>query len=97
MNVDAEIYLKQLFGFFDGNPEALTSLIGDLSKDKFYERIRGAVYNKIGTEDEFILSRKQMIDIIKDLWDEEKKPYEESNFEIIDTFLKTEFGFFSLN
>ena len=39
MNVDAEIYLKQLFGFFDGNTEALKSLIGELSKEKFYKKV----------------------------------------------------------
>lgn len=97
MNVDAEIYLKQLFGFFDGNPDALKSLIGELSKEKFYQRIRDVVYTKVGTEDELVLSKKQMIDIIKDLWDEEQGPLEEMNFEIIDTFFKTDFGFFSLN
>jgi hypothetical protein len=97
MNVDAEIYLKQLFGFFDGNPDALKSLIGELSKEKFYQRIRDAVYTKVGTDDELVLSKKQMIDLIKDLWDEEQGPLEEMNFEIIDTFFKTDFGFFSLN
>jgi len=97
MNVDAEIYLKQLFGFFDGNPDALKSLIGELNKEKFYQRIRDAVYGKVDGDDEFVLSRKQMIDIIKDLWDEEQEPLQEENFEIIDTFLKTDYGFFSLN
>jgi hypothetical protein len=38
-----------------------------------------------------------MIDIIKELWDEEQGPLEEEKFEIIDTFLKTNYGFFSLN
>jgi hypothetical protein len=97
MNVDAEIYLKQLFGFFDGNPDALKSLIGELSKEKFYERIRDAVYGKVGSENEMVLSRKQMVDIIKDLWDEEQGPLQEEKFEIIDTFFKTDYGFFSLN
>jgi hypothetical protein len=97
MNVDAEIYLKQLFGFFDGNPDALKSLIGELNKEKFYQRIRDAVYGKVGSEDEPVLSRKQMIDIIKELWDEEQEPLKEENFEFIDTFLKTDYGFFSLN
>lgn len=97
MNVDAEIYLKQLFGFFDGNPEALKSLIGELSKEKFYGKIRDAVYKKVETDDELVLSKKQMVDLIKDLWDEEQGPLEHENFERIDTFFKTDFGFFSLN
>lgn len=97
MNVDAEIYLKQLFGFFDGNPEALKSLIGELSKEKFYQKIRDAVYQKVGGEEELVLSKKQMVDLIKDLWDEEHGPLVDENFEKIDTFFKTDFGFFSLN
>lgn len=96
MNVDAEIYLKQLFGFFDGNPKALKSLIGELSKEKFYQRIRDAVYKKVDDGD-LVLSKKQMVDIIKDLWDEEQGPLQEDKFEIIDTFFKTNYGFFSLN
>jgi hypothetical protein len=97
MNVDAEIYLKQLFGFFDGNPDALKSLIGELSKEKFYERIRDAVYKKVDSENDMVLSKKQMVDIIKDLWDERQGPLQEDKFEIIDTFFKTNYGFFSLN
>lgn len=97
MNVDAEIYLKQLFGFFDGNPEALKSLIGELSKEKFYGKIRDAVYKKVDSEDDMVLSKKQMVDLIKDLWDEEQGPLQHDRFEIIDTFLKTNYGFFSLN
>ena len=97
MNVDAEIYLKQLFGFFDGNTESLKSLIGELSKEKFYKKIRDAVYEKVDTEDDMVLSKKQMVDLIKDLWDEEQGPLQEDKFEIIDTFLKTNYGFFSLN
>ena len=40
---------------------------------------------------------KQMVDLIKDLWDEEQGPLQEDKFEIIDTFFKTNYGFFSLN
>jgi hypothetical protein len=97
MNVDAEIYLKQLFGFFDSNPESLKSLIGDLSKEKFYEKIKTSVYSKVGKEEDIVLSKKQMIDLIKDLWDEEKGETKEPNIEIIDTFFKTNYGLFSLN
>ena len=71
MNIDAEIYLKQLFTFFNGNPEALISLIGDLNKESFYQKIKDTVYEKIKNDDEFLLTKKQMIDIIKDLWDEQ--------------------------
>lgn len=97
MNIDAEIYLKQLFTFFNGNPEALISLIGDLSKESFYQKIKDTVYEKIKNEDEFLLTKKQMIDIIKDLWDEQNPSDQKYFFEIVETFFKTDFGLFSLN
>jgi len=97
MNIDAEIYLKQLFGFFDGNPDSLRSLIGELNKEKFYEKIRDAVYQKVGKEEDLVLSKKHMVDLIKELWDEEQGSIQEDKIEFIDTFFKTDFGFFSLN
>ena len=45
MNIDAEIYLKQLFTFFNGNPEALISLIGDLNKESFYQNLNTSIKN----------------------------------------------------
>ena len=39
-NVDVEIYLNQLIGFFDKNPNDLIDLIGDLLKETFYEKVR---------------------------------------------------------
>ena len=97
MNIDAKIYLKQLFGFFDGNPYSLRSLIGELNKEKFYEKIRDTVYQKVGKEEDLVLSKKHMVDLIKELWDEEQGSIQEDNIEFIDTFFKTDFGFFSLN
>ena len=96
MNIDAEIYLKQLFTFFNGNPEALISLIGDLNKESFYQKIKDTVYEKIKNDDEFLLTKKQMIDIIKDLWDEQNPTNQKYSSEIVDTFFKTDFGLFSL-
>lgn len=97
MNVDAEIYLKQLFGFFDTNPESLKSLIGDLNKEKFYEKIKLSIYDKVRNDEDIVLSKKQMIDIIKNLWDEENGNPKEETFEMIETFFKSDYGIFSLN
>ncbi len=97
MNVDAEIYLKQLFGFFDANPDSLRSLIGDLSKEKFYEKIKSSIYDKVKNNEDIVLSKKQMIDIIKNLWDEENGVPKKETLEMIETFFRSDYGIFSLN
>ena len=98
MNVDAEIYLKNLIGFFETNPDQLKNLIGEWDKDKFFSKVRDKVYSNIKEDkEEFILTRKEMIDIIKDLFDENTPLTEEQSFEMEAQFMKTEFGLFSLN
>jgi hypothetical protein len=97
MNVDAEIYLKQLFGFFDTNPDSLRSLIGDLSKEKFYGKIKSSIYDKVKNNEDIVLSKKQMIDIIKNLWDEENGVPKKETLEMIETFFRSDYGIFSLN
>jgi|LakMenEpi03Aug12_release.lakeMendotaPanAssembly.Ray.scaffolds.fasta_scaffold173996_2 hypothetical protein len=95
MNVDAEIYLKQLFSFFNTNPDQLVILIGDMSKDNFFDKIRNKVYEHVEKgESDMELTRKEMIDVIKELYDETKlvKPNQEKTL-----FMKTEFGTFGLN
>lgn len=99
MNVDAEIYLKNLIGFFETNPDQLKTLIGELDKDMFFSKVREKVYSNNIQEDrdEFILTKKEMIDIIKDLFEESLPLTEEQSYEIEAQFMKTEFGLFSLN
>jgi len=95
MNVDAEIYLKQLFSFFNTNFDQLVILIGDMSKDNFFDKIRNKVYEHVEKgESDMELTRKEMIDVIKELYDETKlvKPNQEKTL-----FMKTEFGTFGLN
>lgn len=98
MNIDAEIYLKNLIGFFENNPDQLKNLIGDLDKDSFFSKVREKVYSNLEKEkDEFVLTRREMIDIIKNLFDESTPLTEEETFEIEAQFMKTDFGLFSLN
>lgn len=102
MNVDAEIYLKQLFGFFDNNPNELKSLIGDLNKGTFYQKIRDKVYKNIEDEiGDFILTKVEMAQLIKELFDEAKPNLSSNSDEITvkieGVFLKSNFGLISLN
>ena len=94
MNVDVEIYLKQIFHFFDVNPDQLKTLIGEMKKDKFYEKIKVKVYEHSVKGDELELTRQEMLDLIIELYIEtqsigvkvKKSP-----------FMKTGFGLFGLN
>lgn len=95
MNVDAEIYLKQLFSFFETNPDQLVILIGDMSKDKFFDKIRNKVYEHVDQgETDLELTRKEMVDVIAELFNETKveKPNQEESL-----FMKTQFGLIGLN
>jgi len=91
MNVDAEIYLKQIFHFFDVNPDQLNILIGEMSKDKFYDKIKVKVYEHADKGDELELTRKEMVDLIFELFNEthktdvkvKKSPFMETGFGLI--------------
>ena len=86
-----------MFGFFDTNPDSLRSLIGDLSKEKFYGKIKSSIYDKVKNNEDIVLSKKQMIDIIKNLWDEENGVPKKETLEMIETFFRSDYGIFSLN
>jgi len=103
MNVDAEIYIKQLIGFFDNNPEELKTLIGSMSKKNFYQKIRDKVYSKVETEIEnFILTKKEMGELIYQLHEETHGKTDEiiqhkSELTLEGIFMKSNFGYFSMN
>jgi len=42
-NVDAEIYLNNLLGFFEKNPNDLIDLIGEMNKAAFYKKLKETV------------------------------------------------------
>jgi hypothetical protein len=91
MNVDAEIYLKQIFHFFDVNPDQLKILIGEMSKDKFFDKIKVKVYEHADKGDELELTRKEMVDLIFELFNEtqilgvrvKKTPFMETKFGLV--------------
>ena len=94
MNVDVEIYLKQIFHFFDVNPDQLKILIGDMSKDKFYDKIKVKVYEHVDKGDELELTRKEMVDLIFELFNETHK----TDVKVKKSpFMKTGFGLVGLN
>lgn len=92
MNVDAEIYIKQIYHFFDSNPDQLEMLIGKLSKEKFYTKIKNKVYEHVDSgSEELELTRDEMIKLIQELYTEsqhtapkaEKIPFFETKFGLV--------------
>ena len=69
-NIDAEIYLNNLIGFFEKNPNDLIDLIGELKKNTFYKKIREKVYENAKKVDEITLTQQQLIDIVVGMYDD---------------------------
>ncbi len=94
-NVDAEIYLNQLIGFFEKNPNDLIDLIGKLKKNTFYERVKEKVYENLENGLELILTQQQLIDIVVGMYDETNKKV--NPIEIKTPVIKTNYGIIWLN
>jgi hypothetical protein len=94
-NVDAEIYLNQLIGFFEKNPNDLIDLIGVLKKNTFYERVKEKVYENLDNGLELILTQQQLIDIVVGMYDETNKKV--NPIEIKTPVIKTNYGIIFLN
>ena len=94
-NVDAEIYLNQLIGFFEKNPNDLIDLIGKLKKNTFYERVKAKVYENLDNGLELILTQQQLIDIVVGMYDETSKKV--NPIEIKTPVIKTNYGIIWLN
>jgi len=94
-NVDAEIYLNQLIGFFEKNPNDLIDLIGKLKKNTFYERVKTKVYENLENGLELILTQQQLIDIVVGMYDETNKKV--NPIEIKTPVIKTNYGIIWLN
>jgi hypothetical protein len=94
-NVDLEIYITNLINFFENNPNDLMSLIGDLQKQEFYEKLRERSEKNYSNGDDFILTRNQIVEIVVEL----KIPQieKEKKSEIDRIIQKTKFGEIFLN
>jgi len=96
-NIDVEIYLSQLKSFFENNPNDLIELIGDIQKNEFYEKLRHQSYQNLEKGDDFVITKKQMVDIVVELkipeLQDKLKPKQ-----VVEGFIqKTKFGNIILN
>ena len=96
-NVDCEIYLRQLITFFENNPNDLMELIGQVQKQEFFDKLREQCEKNSQENDDHIITRQQMVDIVIRLKMPEMENTEES-IEKIQVFIqKTKWGDIILN
>lgn len=93
-NVDVEIYINQFVSFFENNPNDLMSLIGEIDKNIFYEKVKNQCYKNLDAGDDISVTRQQLIDIIVEIKGG-GKPIK--TLEIDKIFKKTNYGYFCLN
>jgi hypothetical protein len=67
MSVDVEIYMTQLIEFFEKNPNDLMTLIGDLQKNEFYQKLREKCENNFKEGRDIVLSKEQIVEIVLEL------------------------------
>lgn len=91
-NVDVDIYISQVIRFFETNQDELKLLIGDLNKENFYSRIKELAHKNHEKGDDVNLTRKQMLELIVDMNNEERK-----KMKVNREFVETIYGSICLN
>jgi hypothetical protein len=94
-NVDIEIYISNLISFFENNPNDLISLIGDVQKQEFYEKLREKSEKNFSEGNDFVLTRNQIVEIVVELKIPQIKNEKKSEMDRI--IQKTKFGEIILN
>jgi hypothetical protein len=94
-NVECEIYISNMVNFFEKNPNDLIDMIGNEDKQRFYDKIREYVYNNFENGEEVTLTQKQLIEIVLDLNNKNKK--KTVSYEVLVPYIKTKYGEIILN
>lgn len=94
-NIDAEIYLNNLIGFFEKNPNDLIDLIGEMRKETFYKKLKEKVYENADMGEEIQLTQKQLIDIVVGMYDDAEKKGQKIEVQV--PVIKTNYGIIWLN
>jgi excinuclease UvrABC helicase subunit UvrB len=77
MNVDVEVYLSGIVKFFKDNPKDLLSLVPKEKEDDFYSMIRKYSFENYERGEDFVLTRKQILEICVQL-NEQNRVQEQS-------------------
>jgi hypothetical protein len=96
-NIDCEIYISQLISFFENNPNDLSNLIGEVQKEEFYQKLRERCEKNYDENNDHVISRKQMIDIVIELKAPELHQMLNPENEIEGFIQKTKWGDIILN
>jgi len=91
-SIDVKIYLNNFISLFEKNPESLQKLIGDIDKKLFFSKVEEKCLENLKNNEDVSLPNKQLENIIVNLW---RSNSTVSNFD--GKFVKTQFGYFSLN
>jgi hypothetical protein len=95
-NLEVDIYINQIKGFFEKNPDSLKELIGDLDKEKFYNNVRKIAIKNFEENDDVTLSKDQMLNIVVEMYNDLKQESKtKSNVEKV--FENFHFGKICLN
>jgi hypothetical protein len=94
-NVECEIYISNMVNFFEKNPNDLIDMIGNEDKQRFYDKIREYVYKNFENGEEVTLTQKQLIEIVLDLNNKNKK--KTVSYEVLVPYIKTKYGEIILN
>lgn len=96
-NIEIEIYISNLISFFEKNPNDLMVLVGELQKEEFFKKLREVSENNYRNNQDFVLTRQQMVDIIIDLKVPELKNMENPKKIVEAVIMKTKWGDMNLN
>ncbi len=94
-NVECEIYISNMINFFEKNPNDLIDMIGNEDKQRFYDKIREYVYKNFENGEEVTLTQKQLIEIVLDLNNKNKK--KTVSYDVLVPYIKTKYGEIILN
>lgn len=93
INIDVEIYLKNIVKFFKENPNDLLSLVPIEIENEFYDKIKLVALQNTKDGLDAALTKKQLIEICVEL-NKKHKNNKEPNYNL---FQETKFGNICLN
>jgi hypothetical protein len=96
-NVDIEIYMNQFINFFENNPNDLIDLIGDTSKETFYEKVRMRCIENYEKGREISLTKDQMIGIVVEIKSKGKSKGKREIIKLSKIIESTKYGDIYLN
>ena len=72
MNVDVEVYISGIVKFFKDNPKDLLNLVPKDKEKDFYRMLKKSSFENYEKGDDYVLTRKQIIDICVELNNDKK-------------------------